>query len=94
MNGQIAPRTAALVVCAAVTVIASIEARALWVGDNPPPHKLTAAECTSCHSDPATLRRMKWKEGNLHIFFHGPDITRLKLDPGLPNQARSGWAPK
>jgi len=94
MNGQITSRTAAIVICAAVAVIACIEARALWARENPPPHVLTAVECTSCHSDPASLRRMKWKEGNLHIFFHGPDTTHLKLDQGSSYPAGSGWAPK
>jgi hypothetical protein len=94
MNGQIAPRMAALVICAALTVIVSIEARGLWVDENPPSHLLTAAECTSCHSDPASLRRMKWKEGNMHIFFHGPDITHIKLDAGSPYPAGLSWAPK
>jgi hypothetical protein len=94
MNGQVTSRTGAIVICAAVTVIASTVARGLWINENPPPHVLTAAECTSCHSDPASLRRMKLKEGNLHIFFHGPDITHLKLDPGSPYPAGSGWAPK
>lgn len=94
MNGQITPRTAAIVIFAAVVVFAYIEARALWVRDNPPPHVLTAQECTSCHSDPTTLRLMKWKEGNLHVFFHGPNITHLKLDQGASYPAGSGWAPK
>ena len=94
MNARISSRTAATVICAAVAVTTCFEARALWVRDNPPPHLLTAAECTSCHSDAASLRRMKWKEGNLHIFFHGPNVTHLKLDVGSSQPTGAGWAPK
>ncbi|HZT42221.1 MAG TPA: hypothetical protein VFA07_08525 [Chthonomonadaceae bacterium] len=94
MNSQITPRTAALVICVAAVIIVCIEARALWARDNPPPHVLTAAECTSCHSDPASLRLMKWKEGNLHVFFHGPNVTHLKLDLDSSNPAGSDWSHK
>jgi hypothetical protein len=37
---------------------------------------------------------MKWKEGNLHIFFHGPNVTHLKLDVGSSQPTGAGWAPK
>jgi hypothetical protein len=47
----------------------------------PPPRTIGKAFCTSCHSDAASLRAMKLKEGNTHFIFHGEALPQTTTAP-------------
>ena len=68
---NIPSQIAILLITAGLAFISFYEWHALNTIDHPAPRKIDAAYCTSCHTDSATMRAMKLKEGNTHFIFPG-----------------------
>lgn len=75
---KLSPITIAVTLASAIVVVGIVEIGALQAKERAenPPQYVNAENCVKCHSDVASLKKMRRKEGGTGVLFHKDGTLR------------------